>query len=228
VKSTRSSHGTQPFSFTSDERFAAAGSPAEWARVALELQYSAKVLWSQEHLTIALSNSFDAVPSGKSMVTRSSILLYGFALENILKAIIVANNPTTVSTGQLSRSFKSHNLSDLAQFANFVLDANETALCGTLSEAIPYWGRYPIPTKDSDLSDEKDVSQEMMESLDRLFIKMSDDLTNILSTGWDNGKGVRIVQYERRGNRFSVMYEIEEQIGGTTNNYILMGEIGPP
>ncbi len=209
---------------TADERFSASASPAEWSRVALELRYSAKMLWAHQHLTLAISNTFDTILEGRSMVSRPSFLLYGLAIENMLKALGVASDPTLIAGGELDTSIKSHKLAPLAATVGIVLDHDETALCNMVSEADVYWGRYPIPLKMTHLADEKALAQAMIDDLDRLFTRLGDELIIKLSGGWDSGNGIRIIHFEKRNDRFYVHYEIDVASGKSG----LAFEFGPP
>jgi hypothetical protein len=76
------------------------------------------------------------------------MMLYGFAAENLIKAIIVAKNPTCassfpVSKGTLDDKFANHNLLELAKKAGLCVSATQEHLLKRLKEFIEC-GKYPV------------------------------------------------------------------------------------
>jgi hypothetical protein len=70
----------------------------------------------------------------------------GFALENLLKGIIVQNDPTSIVNGTITASLKMHNLLGLAKRAAVSLDPTEAYYLFVGTECIMWAGRYPCST----------------------------------------------------------------------------------
>jgi hypothetical protein len=72
------------------------------------------------------------------------MVLYGVAVENLLKAIRVAHEGSPVVDGVLSKHFAHHDLVSHADRAKLLPSADETTLLERLTEFIEA-GRYPVP-----------------------------------------------------------------------------------
>ena len=86
--------------------------------------------------------------SRRSVSFRVVMMLYGFAAENLIKAIIVAKNPICgpsfpVSNGALVHRFANHNLPELAKEAGLRVSASQEHLLKRLKEFIEC-GKYPV------------------------------------------------------------------------------------
>jgi len=82
------------------------------------------------------------------------LMLMGFAMENILKAIIVSQDPNAYKNKALRQKklpadLDGHGLLELAASINFELDAEEKSVLGRLEDHLVWAGRYPVPTKPS-------------------------------------------------------------------------------
>jgi hypothetical protein len=71
-------------------------------------------------------------------------LLYGYALENLLKGIWIAKDPSLISGGKLNRKLASHDLAGLAKQAGFALHVQEEPVAKALSKLAVWAGRYPV------------------------------------------------------------------------------------
>ena len=74
-------------------------------------------------------------------------LLYGYALENVLKGLIIANNPSVASETELSDQIKKHTLVDLAAAARFQVGPQEVDTLKALTQLSVWAGRYPVALK---------------------------------------------------------------------------------
>ncbi len=86
-------------------------------------------------------------------------LLYGLALENLLKAIIIDREPTTAAGG-LPRQFRGpsgHNLPSLAKRAGLDLSQEEKDLARRLTAYVEWAGRYPVPTRAEGMTIKQDA-----------------------------------------------------------------------
>ncbi|WP_425055404.1 hypothetical protein [Pseudomonas abyssi] len=133
--------------------------PHSWFLISSELHDQAKHLKQSCTTQITKRSSTDSV-SWKSS-NRSVILLAGFALENILKAYLIYENPSFVSEGVLSKEIQTHSLSKLARRSQ-LLPYKERGI-KTLTyyeDGLESWARYPCglnwaKTKEQRLLDER-------------------------------------------------------------------------
>jgi len=81
-------------------------------------------------------------------VSGSATLLFGLAIENLLKAIIISKEPKPVENGKL-RDWpgNGHELIRLAENANINLNMQQRDLLNRLVAFIEWAGRYPVPKK---------------------------------------------------------------------------------
>jgi hypothetical protein len=101
------------------QEFVRDGSPDRWLEYAEELHDNAELIWIHEDESLRVGVLTDAEhyvagdPFRISGVSRTYLLLAGFALENVLKGLLVSSDPSLINTGALSR-LKSHNVEVLA------------------------------------------------------------------------------------------------------------------
>jgi hypothetical protein len=75
-----------------------------------------------------------------------AIALYGAALENALKGLMVSQEPTLIGARKLSPKLRSHKLVELERAAGISLSSDEQYLLKWVSEVVIWKGRYPVPT----------------------------------------------------------------------------------
>ncbi|UGA49049.1 hypothetical protein HU230_0043350 (plasmid) [Bradyrhizobium quebecense] len=148
----------------SEDTFRAAQSPAIWLLTAERLRDGAEAILTheqafevsyfqahsaavQEAMAIAYSEGNDSgVADIKARAPNypAAQLLYGYALENLLKGIWVAKDPSLISSGKLNRKLASHDVVKLAKQAGFVLHTQEVPVAQALSRLSVWAGRYPV------------------------------------------------------------------------------------
>jgi hypothetical protein len=74
-------------------------------------------------------------------------MLYAFALENVLKGLLIAKNSDLAGKRKLSREITSHKLVDLAEKASFDVGGQELSVLRDLSQIAIWAGRYPVAIK---------------------------------------------------------------------------------
>jgi len=73
-------------------------------------------------------------------------MLFGFALENLTKGIIVCRDPSRVTKiGFKGWHRKGHKLLELFELAMIPLDEQERKLLGRVTRLTEWKGRYPLP-----------------------------------------------------------------------------------
>ena len=133
--------------------------PEHWYRKAVDLRNSASILFDAvrpniEHYEAALSVAqnmleFSSAETADVDCDAPNILpiymLHGYALENILKAVIIYSKPELIASDKLSEVVTNHFLIDLAGIANIQLSSYENAVLKWLTEVVIWKGRYSIP-----------------------------------------------------------------------------------
>jgi hypothetical protein len=134
--------------------YKAAQSPVAWLISAERLRDAAEaVLRHEQQFEVPFFRAYEAATqeavaiaysegnkSGQADITCSpsnyppAQLLYAFAVENVLKGLIVAGNRSLADEDRLDRSLQSHNLNALAQAAGFEVHVQEAPVLDALSE----------------------------------------------------------------------------------------------
>ena len=145
----RSKHMRPPQRFYEEEFEFDGLIPERWISQARRLSASADLLFNAYLKDLHRFGKVRKVSSLKNLEhAMPATLLYGLALENLLKAILVHNDPSRTSNGRLAEwPGGGHDLSVLAREAEVALDSVETDLLKRLSQFIKWAGRYPIPKK---------------------------------------------------------------------------------
>jgi hypothetical protein len=179
--------------------------PSSWLNYAIELKNSAETLWKTNDKSIRLEIR-EKIADDLSGVRRDSrkiysisrpyILLAGFALENLVKGILVFQNPSHITSGRLSRELKSHKVLELIQMVDGIeLDETEGRFCQIVQDAIPYWGRYPVPLEYNRVLPEIGINNKLRDAFLRLFTRLSRQLYFSIRDGWDSGVGEEIESF---------------------------------
>ena len=80
-----------------------------------------------------------------------SLMLGGFGLENLMKALIVHSDPSIIQGNVgLPKSLKEHRLERLARRCALEIDAETERGLRAVSQFVIWAGRYPIPTRPLD------------------------------------------------------------------------------
>ena len=191
--------------------------PGEWRNYAHELKDSAEELWQgkRNSFTHTFAKYID-VENGDpfihtddrvvSSISRSYVLLAGFALENLLKGLKVSSDPSLITDGSLDDELKTHNVADLAGDVEEVevTDA-EMEFCELAESAIPYWGRYPVPLSKNSVVASVGIDEEDREDFLSLFEKLDEELYVRIRDGWESGIGVK------SGPKYDRQYDPEER-----------------
>lgn len=182
--------------------------PSEWQVYARELKTAAELLWNSKdnRMRIEILDLADEVDgemvrrqttSRYYSISRPYVLLAGFALENLLKGMLVSRDPDHITSGQLSDDLRSHHiLSLINELGDIELDDNERRFCEMAESAIPYWGRYPIPLNKNKIMREVGMDDDLREAFLELFNRLSQQLHQSTKDGWDSGVGAN--QFKQR------------------------------
>jgi len=176
------------------KEFVRDGCPSSWLEYGEELRDAAEILWSQEEHSLELNATLNAnfevlARNSASAVSKPYMLLAGFALENVLKGLLVARSPEHITSGSLSNELSTHDIVRLAKkMAGLSLSRQEFEFCKSVSDAIPYWGRYPIPLRKTQLMPSIALTKGMRKTFVRLFDRLASNLYWDIRDGWDSGR----------------------------------------
>jgi len=121
--------------------------PVFWVMKALSLRQAAFAL---RDVTQHELNVLDDHVTGRRVepaaptVQQVEHALLGFALEVVLKAIILKKNPDYQIAAKLPTGFMTHKLVSLAKKADQELTRDEKAVCMNLTNYMTVWFRYPV------------------------------------------------------------------------------------
>ena len=71
-------------------------------------------------------------------------LLYAYAIENVLKGLIVFKRPDLIKEHKLDGELKNHDLNELAEKAEVTVEQDERPVLEALSRLSIWTGRYPV------------------------------------------------------------------------------------
>lgn len=135
-----------------------AADPSPWLHHARTLRQAAEDLWiagnahdrapGSELGSTVLFNWSDpdwTAPETGGSTRDVCFMLFGFALENLAKGIIVCRDPTLVSGGSLKNWHgNGHDLAGLFQRANIPITEDERKLLDRTTRVTEWKGRYPV------------------------------------------------------------------------------------
>lgn len=192
---------TNPDIITFTER----GSPDEWLKYSMELKESAKTLYRYTFTKTVDFTDYGENKRERPGCSRSYFLIAALSIENALKGVLVARNPELVSTGKLGNKIKTHNLRKLInECGDIELNDDESILIDIFSDAIPYWGRYPIPLEYSSIKNEAIFTLDFHKTFIILVRRLHSIGMEALKNGWDAGNGV--------ANEVIEFYETQDSI----------------
>jgi hypothetical protein len=167
--------------------------PIAWLDYSEELKEIAELIFSSS------SSEINRYPENKNglRLERGYFLNYGFSIENILKGLLISENNSYVSNGKLSTDISSnHNLIGLIdEIDSISFNKNERKLLSILSDAIPYWGRYPIPKKFTKVSTKFELTEKVNQDLNDLWFKIGRQLYSNIKFGWTGPNGIETGPY---------------------------------
>lgn len=172
--------------------------PGSWLEIAGELQHAAELVWSESNNKVAVEAVFQGSEDGQprlvelkrySPLLRVWVLLAGYAVENLVKGLLVAQNPDHISSGKL-KNIGQHGIVRLAhQLEGISLSEKEHRVCEVFDEAIPYWGRYPIPKDFRRLTAHMVPDSTFRQIYLDLCERLEATLHELVKDGWDSGVG---------------------------------------
>jgi hypothetical protein len=163
--------------------------PEQWMLLARALKETAKPLEDKLGLIMGVRSDEKYAKDVWLLYKEIDVLymLWGFSIENLIKAVIVKQNATAwfCSLNKLPDILNEHNLSKLLESAgleNFFLPHSD--LLAKLTESIYWYGRYPVPKGASDY--EKNafytcalLASSHVDDMNKIYEFLADRITKI-------------------------------------------------
>ena len=177
------------------QKFTDQASPDNWLKYGQELRWAAVAIWRDQGKIFELNHA-TGERSERPSISRSFLLNCGLSIENLLKAYLIASDPSLINTGKLNKSILNHDLINLASKSDIDFSDEERYLMKILSDAIPYWGRYPIPMSYDQIKKETIADESIFDIYKILFVKIFEVTFKKIENGWDAGNGVSFPKIE--------------------------------
>jgi hypothetical protein len=189
--------------------------PDSWLSYAEELGEAAAALWShtEDDLSVQATDQVDGPPAVRkcSPHARTYLLIAGLALENCLKGLAVVRNPTLVREGKICKALKTHNLLKLAEMTEELrLTESDRHVLQVCQDAIPYWGRYPVPLHFGDLEPAQAATESFRRAFEDLHYRLCRRIYDAIKDGWDSGAGAAV--HRLRSRRYGDRVDLSEPL----------------
>ena len=179
-----------------NKEFASAAHPVNWFEVAKLMHENAQALHDMPQGIVSYSDDKKTITRPTS--NRSVFLLAAFALENLIKAYLIYENPTYIEGGKLSgQLLNGHSLSKLQKKCKKIPSPKRTAhVFETLEVGVNSWARYPCATSIQRETEEKAVTPEFWAAYSQVFELYSRKLEQLLAKKWKGPYGeITTVQF---------------------------------
>lgn len=176
----------------SHREFAKTALPLNWYEVAKLMHENATVLHAAPSAIVMQLGS--GRTTKRKVTNRSVFLLAAFALENLIKAFLVYENPKYIEGGKLSKKLlNGHSLSKLQQQCKRIPSPKRTRhVFETLEVGVNSWARYPCSTSFDRQSEERVVTPELWSTYNKVFRLYSQRLEQLLSKKWRGPYGEKM------------------------------------
>ncbi|MBV9469336.1 MAG: hypothetical protein JOZ57_08825 [Abitibacteriaceae bacterium] len=165
-----------------EEFYIKASTPSMWLDMAEELKISADVMLRELNKVMRISNdvgNIGDIQKQKLAYMHSYMLLSGFAIEHLIKGILIADNPLLV-TDKLSGDLTKHTLMQLSKNAKLSLLSDEEELLGRLEVYVVWAGRYLTAITEKKFEEQKGKRSKKHDDdqrIESLFTKLKETLT---------------------------------------------------
>jgi hypothetical protein len=185
----------------SNLEFAEAAQPHAWYLVADSLHSQAVAIRSDAGRSYLIRRDTKmGIDSRWDWTDRTAFLLAGLALENLIKAYVVYENPSWISNGKLSGKLRTHKLVELAHLANSLPYRQKSMkTLQAFQEGIDSWARYPCALDVSRDSAQKVMSDKTWRGYRWLIRSYGKRMLRMLQVEWRGPHGLS-VQYKIEGD----------------------------
>lgn len=165
-----------------DWLFELSGHPIHWKKKSEELKFSAEILFRE--VQVDQKKFYEEVEKTRNdpnyvpvlEENKSSFWVYiflcGLSIENLIKGIILFDNPELIMNGKIQGIITKHELLKLIKYADIELNQDEILFCEIATEAITSFGRYPVPKNSSHLTRQMTIKFSTKEIFEVLFEKL--------------------------------------------------------
>jgi len=150
--------------------------PIQWVEYSEELRDSSELIWKESKRTkvvLSFPKRLD-----KPGLSRPYFLNIGFSLENLIKGLLVSENPKYLKDGKIS---------------SLTFDKAEFDFLKIISKAIPNWSRYPIPKRWEIENTEEIISENIRQQFLSLWDKIGFKIYELTKDSWNGPNGVELV-----------------------------------
>lgn len=159
--------------------------PHSWLLVADELYDQSLVLFKNKGNSKITKYGQGKVIEVWDAVDRSSFLLGGFALENMIKAFLVYENPNWISKGKLSKKLTTHSLTKLAERSMLLpWPKKGLVVLGAFENGLDSWARYPTALQVGHESERLILTSHLWIKYLELFQRYRKEIHKLLSKEW--------------------------------------------
>ncbi len=174
------------FSLKQSIEFEKYAHPHSWFLVASELHEQAKSLKTLSSSEITRIDYEQNKFNKWETANRSTFLLAGFALENILKAFLIYENPRLIENGTLSREIRLHKLSELALKSKLIpYKDRSTNTLRYFEDGLESWARYPCSLNINETKEQELLSKKMWGNYLWLVRAYEKRFKKLIAKGWD-------------------------------------------
>ena len=173
---------------STDESFEAMTVPHEWYVVSQHLFESSMCLYSNRRTSGTWITKKDA--SGTALAQehsfdRSFFLLGGFALENIIKAFLVYEDPQLLANGKLNFAGRSHQLNSLADQSRMLpWPKKRRTTLKVFEDGLTSWARYPSGRQFSGAISVLTPTPELCSAYQSTYARFASEIERLLKLNW--------------------------------------------
>lgn len=180
--------------------FTEAAQPHAWYLVADNLHSQALAIRSNAGRSRLIRRDIKKrVDDSWDWTDRTAFLLAGFALENLIKAYIVYENPSWICNGRLSGKLRTHSLVALSQLTTSLpYKQRSIKTLQVFEEGIDSWARYPCALSADRNSLQKAMSEITWNNYKWLIQSYGKRMRRMLQAEWQGPHGLS-VKYEIEG-----------------------------
>lgn len=159
--------------------------PHSWFLVASELHEQANSLKENSSSAITMHDYVSNQTNNWKASNRATFLLCGFALENILKAFLIYENPNYIEKGFLSNGIKTHKLAKLAKKSNLIPYKDRSIkTLEYFEDGLESWARYPCGLNWAQTKEQELLEERMWQNYMWLMKAYETRFKKLMAKGW--------------------------------------------
>lgn len=177
------------FTHEQELAFVEAATPHQWLLTAISLHDQAVTLWRNRGRALTTLKRPGQPDETWDDTNRATFLLAAFAMENMLKALLIYENPAFVAGGRLTE-VATHDLIKLAARSSLVpYRTRDNWVFEALSEGNLSWARYPCGRDADDVRPEGQFTIDLWLKYCAMMEAYANKLRKLLTRGWTGPYG---------------------------------------